>query len=302
MTKSTGAAAVTSMEAVTSREAESSVPPECDGAAVAAPEIVRLKADLRGMWMSGDYDRFSRYMEPGAREFYERIEVASGCRLLDVACGAGQLALIAAREGVDVTGVDVAPNLVERAAARARAEGLKARFREADAEDLPFEDGTFDVVVSLVGAMFAPQPDRVAGELLRVCAPGGTIAMANWTAEGFIGRMFRTISGFIAPNGTPSPLLWGDETRVRERLGRGTAEMQLARRQYLFDYPFPPEDVVEFFARYYGPTHRAFETLDRVAGERLRRELVALWSSANQADGGLTMVQAEYLEVIAQRS
>jgi SAM-dependent methyltransferase len=275
---------------------------ETTEAAVAAPEMVRLKSGLRGMWMSGDYDRFSRYMEAGARGFYERLEVAPGCRLLDVGCGAGQLALMAARDGVDVTGVDIAPNLVERAAARARGEGLEARFLEGDAEDLPFEDHTFDVVVSLVGAMFAPQPDRVAGELLRVCSPGGTIAMANWTADGFIGRMLKTVAGFIAPNGTPSPLLWGDERRVRERLGRGAAELHLARRHFLFDYPFPPEEVVEFFARYYGPTHRAFETLDAVAGERLRRELVDLWSSANLAQGGVTMVQAEYLEVIAQRS
>jgi SAM-dependent methyltransferase len=288
------------MQSIETARAEAAGEGRC--VAVAAPEMVRLKTALRGVWMSGDYDRFSRYMEPGAREFYERLEVAAGCRLLDVACGAGQLALIAAREGVDVTGVDIAPNLVERAAARARAEGLNARFREADAEDLPFEDGTFDVVVSLIGAMFAPQPDRVARELLRVCCPGGIIAMANWTADGFIGRMFKTISGFIAPNGTPSPFLWGDEERVRERLGHGAAELRVERRQYQFDYPFPPEEVVEFFARYYGPTHRAFATLDAVAGERLRRELVALWSSANQADGGVTMVQAEYLEVVAQRS
>ena len=168
--------------------------------------------------------------------------------------------------------------------------------------ELPFEEGTFDVVVSLIGAMFAPQPDRVANELLRVCSPGGTIAMANWTAHGFIGRMLRTVSGFIAPNGTPSPLLWGDEARVRERLGPGCAELHLERRHFPFDYPFPPEEVVDFFARYYGPTHRAFGTLDAVAGERLRRELTALWSSANLAEGGVTMVQAEYLEIIAQRS
>ena len=275
---------------------------ESPDAAVAAPEMVRLKNGLRGMWMSGDYDRFSRSMEAGARGFYERLEVAPGCRLLDVGCGAGQLALMAARDGVDVTGVDIAPNLVERASARARGEGLAARFLEGDAEDLPFEDHAFDVVGSLLGAMFAPQPDRVAAELLRVCSPGGTIAMANWTAEGFVGRMLRTVSGFIAPNGTPSPLLWGDEARVQERLGRGAAELQMVRRHFLFDYPFPPDEVVEFFARYYGPTHKAFQTLDAVAGQRLRRELVDLWSSANLAQGGVTMVQAEYLEVIAQRS
>jgi hypothetical protein len=150
--------------------------------------------------------------------------------------------------------------------------------------------------------MFAPRPERVAREMLRVCSPGGTIAMANWTPEGFVGRMFKTISGFIAPNGMPSPLLWGDEARVRERLGAGVSELHLTHRNYLFDYPFPPEEVVDFFARYYGPTHRAFSTLDESARERLRKELVALWSSANLGGLNDTVVKAEYLEVIAQRS
>jgi ubiquinone/menaquinone biosynthesis C-methylase UbiE len=264
-------------------------------------EMATLKTGLRAMWMSGDYDRFSRYMEGTAREFYERLDVAPGSRLLDVACGAGQLALIAARDGADVTGVDIAANLVARAAARARGEGLRARFMEGDAEDLPFEDGSFDVVASVVGAMFAPRPERVAAELLRVCAPGGTIAMINWTAEGFIGRMFKTISSYIAPPGMPSPLLWGNEARVTERLGAGSAELSLTRRMYLFDYPFPPEEVVEFFARYYGPTYRAFATLDEAARGRLRQDLVALWSGANEAGEGATVVKAEYLEVVAQR-
>jgi ubiquinone/menaquinone biosynthesis C-methylase UbiE len=136
--------------------------------------------------MAGDYDRFSRYMEGGAREFYERLQVAPGSRLLDVGCGSGQLALMAAKDGLHVTGVDIAGNLVERARQRAEAEGLTADFREGDAEALPFEDGSFDVVTSLIGAMFAPRPDLVAKELLRVCTPGGILAMANWTPQGFI--------------------------------------------------------------------------------------------------------------------
>jgi len=266
-----------------------------------AHEMARLKTGLRAMWMEGDYDRFSRYMEGTAREIYERLDIAPGSRLLDVACGGGQLALIAAREGVLVTGVDIAPNLVARAAARARGEGLRARFVEGDAEDLPFEDASFDVVTSVVGAMFAPRPERVAAELLRVCAPGGTIAMANWTAEGFVGRMFKTISSYIAPPGMPSPLLWGNEAKVTERLGAGSSDLSLTRRMYLFDYPFPPEEVVEFFARYCGPTHRAFATLDDAARGRLRQDLVALWSGANEAGDGVTVVKAEYLEVVAQR-
>ncbi len=149
----------------------------------------------------------SRYMGQGARVFYEQLDIPAGCQLLDVPCGSGQAALWAARDGVRVTGVDIAPNLVERAQARARAEGLDARFVEGDAEALPFEDASFDVVTSLVGAMFAPRPELVARELLRVCSPGSTIAMGNWTREGFVGQMFKALAKFIAPSGMPAPVL-----------------------------------------------------------------------------------------------
>jgi SAM-dependent methyltransferase len=261
----------------------------------------RLKAGLRTTWMAGDYDRFARFMEGGARDFYERLDVAPGSRLLDVACGGGQLSLMAARDGVQVTGVDIASNLVARATLRARAAGLPARFEEGDAEALRFEEGSFDTVVSLIGAMFAPRPERVAREFLRVCAPGGTIAMANWTAEGFVGRMFRAIAEFIAPTGMPSPLLWGNEGHVRDRFGSGVTDLHLERRRYLFDYPFPPEEVVEFFASAYGPTVRAFASLGDAARARLRCTLVDLWAAENLAGNGITVVQAEYLEVIGQR-
>src|SRR5947209_7175523 len=151
-------------------------------------EIDRLKARLKDTWAAGDYDRFSRYMEQGARIFYEQLDVPAGCQLLDVACGSGQVALWAARDGVKVTGVDIAPNLVQRAQARANAEGLKARFVEGDAEALPFEDASFDVVVSLVGAMFAPRPELVARELLRVCRSEerrvGKECRSRWVAYG----------------------------------------------------------------------------------------------------------------------
>jgi len=231
-----------------------------------------LKTRLKEIWTAGDYDRFSRYMEGSAREFYERLPITPGCQLLDVACGSGQLALMAAKDGVEVTGVDIAGNLVGRARSRAQAEGLHARFEEADAEALPFEDASFDVVVSLIGAMFAPQPQLVAQELLRVCAPGGTIAMANWTPQGFIGQMFKTVSKFIAPSGMPSPVLWGDEATVRERLGPGLSQLSLTKRQYLFSYPFAPSEVVEFFRLYYGPTNRAFASLDDKGQVQLRQE------------------------------
>lgn len=267
----------------------------------AMEKIDSLQDRLKSVWMAGDYDRFSRYMENGAREFYERLPITPGCQLLDVACGSGQLALLAAKDDVAVTGVDIAGNWVARARARAEAEGLNARFEEANAEVLPFDDGSFDVVVSLIGAMFAPRPQLVAKELLRVCVPGGTVAMANWTPQGFLGQMFKTVAKFIAPPGMPSPVLWGDEATVRERLAHGLSDLSLTKRQYLFSYPFPPSEVVEFFRLYYGPTNRAFASLDHEGQAQLRQALESLWTMHNRAGAGCTTVFAEYLEVTGIR-
>lgn len=264
-------------------------------------ELDQLKTRLKATWMTGDYDLFSRYMEKESEQFFRRLCFAPGTRLLDVGCGAGQLALIAAREGARVTGCDIATNWIEKARARAAAEGLEIVFEEGDAESLPYSDGQFDAVVSLVGAMFAPRPDLVAAELTRVCRPGGMIVMANWTPGGFIGQMFRAIAKYIAPSGMPSPVLWGDETAVRDRLREGIARLQLTRHLFPFDYPFPPHAVVEFFRTNYGPMSRAFASLDAAGQEDLRSELVSLWSTHNQAADGTTKVDAEYLEVIATR-
>jgi len=267
-----------------------------------AISIESLKSRLQKTWMLGDYDRFSRYMEDSARRYYEGLDIPPGAKLLDVACGSGQLALMASRDGFHATGVDIAENLIERARERSDAERLSARFEVADAEDLPFPAASFDVVVSVIGAMFAPRPELVARELLRVCAPGGTIAMANWTASGFVGRMFKTIARFIAPANMPSPLLWGDEPTVRERLGPGISRLNLSRRAFTFNYPFPPSEVVDVFRRYYGPANLAFASLDAAGRTALREELEALWSANNRARGGVTIVDAEYLDVVATRA
>jgi SAM-dependent methyltransferase len=242
-------------------------------------------------------------MESSAVEFLDRLDVRAGATLLDVATGSGQLALIAARRGAQATGVDIATNSIAAARVRATSVGLEARFDDGDAEALPYPDACFDVVTSIFGAMFAPRPDRVAAELLRVCRPGGTIAMANWTKEGFIGQMFATFARFIAPPGMPSPVLWGNENVVRERLGSAVSGLRLTRVSYRFNYPFPPTDVVEFFREHYGPTTRAFATLEEPDRDALRTALVELWTSANQSeDGTRTIVDAEYLEVVAQRA
>src|ERR1051326_6333831 len=236
-------------------------------------EIEAIKSHLLTTWMSGDYDHFSRYLENEARTFYARLAVPPGSTLLDVACGSGQLALLAVRDGVDAIGIDIAENVIARANARAAAERLPACFQVADAEELPFLDGSFDFVVSLFGAMFAARPYRVAGELVRVCAPGGTIAMANWTPAGFIGQMFQIINRFVVPAHLPSPFLWGDEAAVEERFGAEVVELNLLRRNLVFRYPFPPAEVVDFFRNGYGPVNRAFASLGDSHGRVLHREL-----------------------------
>ena len=266
---------------------------------VDAARLANLKSRLRRIWMAGDYDRLSRYLQAAGEDFFRRLFVPRGSRLLDVACGSGQLALIASRNGIITTGIDIAENLVERARERARVERLGAQFRVADAEALPFGDASFDFVTSLTGAMFAPRPEVVAAELLRVCRPGGTIAMANWTPQGFIGKMLQVVSSFVAPSGMPAPALWGDETTVRERLGPGVSSLQLTRRKVEFNFPFPPREVVRFFRDHYGPANRAFASLNRAGRKSLQAELEALWSEHNKARGGMTNVEAEWLEVIA---
>jgi ubiquinone/menaquinone biosynthesis C-methylase UbiE len=266
------------------------------------PEMEALKARLKATWMAGDYGHFSQFLEPGALEFLARLEVAPGTRMLDIGCGAGQIAIPAARAGAEVTGIDIASNLIEQARQRAADAGVKVRFEEADAEELPFPDASFDLVVSLIGAMFAPRPDRVAAEMLRVCRPGGRIAMANWTPEGLVGQMFKILGKQLPPPLMPSPLKWGDEACVRERFGQRVSKLTTTRRLYPMRYPFSPAEVVEFFFQFFGPALRAMESLDERHQAALRQELTQLWSVNNKAKDGTTFVEAEYLEVKARRN
>jgi SAM-dependent methyltransferase len=267
----------------------------------ASDDVGALKKRLKATWMAGDYGHFSQHLLPGAVEFAERLGIEPGTRVLDVACGSGQLAFLAARAGAEVTGCDIASNLIEQARARAEREGVAIRFDEGDAEALPYPDASFDLVTSLFGAMFAPRPERVAAELTRVCRPGGRIAMGNWTPESFPGQFFRTVGRHVPPPPMPAPTLWGDEATVRERLREGIAELRMERRMYPLRFPFPPEGVVEFFRTYFGPLNRAFAALDAEGQAALRRDLEQLWSAHNEATDGTTAVAAEYLEVVARR-
>jgi SAM-dependent methyltransferase len=267
-------------------------------------DMESLKARLKATWMAGDFGLIAKSYESGAAEFIDRLDLSPGTRILDVACGTGILTLPSARARATVTGVDIATNLLEQARSRAAAEGLRVQFDEGDAEQLPYADESFDVVVSMFGVMFAPRPELVAAELLRVCRSGGRVALANWTPAGFVGHMFKTISAHVPPPNMPSPIKWGDEEVVRERLGGGASHMSLTRRLISFTFPFAPPEVVEFWRVYYGPINRAFEALaaDPDKQAALRSDLERLWSEHNKATDGTTRVDSEYLEVLATRS
>ena len=265
-------------------------------------DISALKTRMRDTWMAGDFGVIARYAEKAMEGFVSRLQLRPGTRLLDVACGTGNCLIPAARAGAVVTGVDIATNLVEQARARAKKEGLKVDVHEGDAEQLEFPDASFDVVISTFGAMFAPRPELVARELLRLTKSGGLIAMANWTPIGFVGRMFRASAKHVPPPpDIPAPALWGDEEVVRQRLGGGAKEITCTRRICDFTYPFPPAEVLALFRKYFGPTQVAFSKLDDKGQAALAADLEKLWADNNEAKDGTTVINAEYLEVHAIR-
>jgi SAM-dependent methyltransferase len=268
------------------------------------PNLEAIKAGHKATWESGDFGEIARTIEGVAEAFMAQLPIKAGARVLDLACGTGNLALIAARRGCVVSGIDIASNLIAQARTRANAANLIINFQEGDAEALPFADGQFDASVSMFGVMFAPRPSVVTAELRRVTKPGGHVALANWTPEGFIGQMFKIFKAHLPPPpaGVPSPMLWGDEATVRSRLRDGFSEVRCTRRLAMMRYPFPPAETVEFFRRYYGPTQRAFASLDAPAQAALRRDLVAIQTDHNvAATSDITEVAAEYLEIVAVR-
>jgi SAM-dependent methyltransferase len=266
-------------------------------------EMEALKSKLRATWIAGDFGEIAKSIAKGGEEFIERLKLTSDMRVLDVACGTGNLALPAARTGATVAGVDIAPNLIEQARHNAEVQGLNVRFEVGDAEAMPYADGEFDVVMTMFGAMFAPRPDVTASELLRTCKPGGRIAMANWTPAAFTGQMFKTNTKHVPPPaGMPSPLLWADEEAIKQRFGDGVTDLRLSRVPITFEFPFGPAEVVEHFRKYFGPTQKAFESLDNDGQDAFRKDLLELWTEHNHATDGTTRVTSEYLEVIAVRA
>jgi len=267
------------------------------------PALANLKGKLRAAWMDGDYAAFSAYMKPGAAEILAGWRIERGVRLLDVACGAGQTAIPAAKTGARVTGVDIASNLIEAARKQAASEGLHVQFDEGDAENLPYPEGAFDVVISLIGAMFAPRPEKVASELARVCRSGGRLYMANWTPDGMVGQMFKAVAKHVpSPQGMEPPVLWGDEATVCNRLSNGFTDIKLVRKYYpSWSYPFDVGGVVEYFRTVYGPVKRAFGSLDQAGQRALREDLETVFSTHSGTKNGTTVLQAEYLDVSAIR-
>jgi SAM-dependent methyltransferase len=273
----------------------------CMGSAV--PDISALKSKMRDAWMAGDFGVIARYAERAEEEFVQRLQLASGTRVLDVACGTGNTAIPAGGAGAHVIGVDIASNLIAQARERAQQAGVTTEFREGDAEQLDFPDAAFDVVISVFGAMFAPRPERVAAELLRVCRPWGTIAMGNWTPAGFVGKMFALSAKHVPPPpGIPAPSMWGDEAVVRQRFGSGAKHIKCARVMCNFRYPFPPADVVKLFRDYFGPTQVAFSKLDAKGQSAMAADLERLWNENNQATDRTTLIPGEYLEVHVVRA
>jgi SAM-dependent methyltransferase len=263
-----------------------------------APDFAAIKQRQQATWASGDFAVIGTTLQIVGESLAEAVDVRAGERVLDVAAGNGNASLAAARRFAKVTSTDYVPALLEKGRARAGGEGLPVQFQEADAEDLPFDDGSFDVALSTFGAMFTPDHARAAREMLRVVRNGGRIGLANWTPQGFIGCLFKVIGAHLPPPaGLKSPALWGNESHIVELFGARAAHIQCQRRIFNFRYRSAAH-WVQVFRDYYGPTHKAFAALDEVARPALERDIVALLEQMNTAGSGSLVVPGEYLEVV----
>jgi len=265
-------------------------------------DLAAVKARQQATWSSGDYSVVGTTLQSTGESLCEALDLRAGERVLDVACGNGNAALAAARRFALVTGVDYVPALLARAGARAAADGLPLELREGDAEALPFQDGAFDVVLSTFGVMFAPDQERAAGELLRVCRRGGRIGLASWTPEGFIGQVFKLVGSYVPPPaGLRGPALWGTEARLAELFGEGARTLRAQRREFSFRYR-SADHWLEVFRTWYGPIHKAFGALPPERQRGLASDLTALIGRFNVAHDGTMVVPSAYLEAVVTRA
>jgi SAM-dependent methyltransferase len=257
-------------------------------------DLSAIKERQRWTWASGDYSVIAARIMLMAERLVDAAGLRAGDAVLDVATGTGNAAIAAARCGCEVTAVDYVAGLLERGRERAAVEGLAVTFTEADAEHLPYPDASFDAVLSCVGVMFTPDHERAAAELVRVCRPGGTIAMANWTPSGFVGRMFQTVAAHVPPPSLLwSPGLWGTEEHLRRLLGHAITDLTLSPQEFVFRFRSPAE-FVEVFRDYYGPVRKAFDAL--------YDDLSALAAQHDRELGPTIAVPSEYVEAVAVRA
>jgi ubiquinone/menaquinone biosynthesis C-methylase UbiE len=267
----------------------------------AAPDLGALKARQQVAWASGDYAVIGTSLQIVGETLCEAIDIRAGQTVLDVAAGNGNATLAAARRWCQVTSTDYVPSLLERGRARALADGLNATFQSADAESLPFADDSFDVVLSTFGVMFTPDQDLAASEMVRVCRPGGKIGMANWTPDGFIGQLFKTIGKHVPPPmGVRPPSLWGTRERLAE-LFTHAGQLETTPKAFTFRYR-SPEHWIEIFCTWYGPVHKAFAALPEPQQAVLEGDLLTLIGQFNIADDGTMVVPSNYLEVLIKMS
>ena len=265
------------------------------------PDFAAIKSKQRAAWTAGDYSIVGTTLQIVGERLCEALDVRAGQRVLDVAAGNGNVSLAAARRFCDVTSTDYVPALLERGRQRAESEGLEVSFQEADAERLPFDDESFDIVASSFGVMFAPDQDRAAAEMLRVTRPGGKIGLANWTPESFIGQLFKTIGKHLPPPaGLKSPALWGTSERLNELFDFDSNAIEIGRQTYVWRYK-SPRHWLELWREVYGPLQKAFGALDEAAQEQLAIDLLALIDRCNVADDGTMVVPAEYVEVVVTK-
>jgi SAM-dependent methyltransferase len=269
-------------------------------APAAAPDLAAIKGKQQVAWASGDYAVIGTTLQIVGESLCEALDVRPGQRVLDVAAGNGNATLAAARRWCDVVSTDYVGSLLERGKARAGAEGLAVSFEEADAENLRFADGSFDVVLSTFGVMFTPNQEKAAAEIARVCKPGGRIGLANWTPESFVGGIFKAIGRYIPPAaGVKPPSAWGTEERLRELFAGRYASIQAPRRNFIFRYR-SPQHWLDTFRTYYGPMHKAFAALDAAKQASLAEDLLDLARRFNTAKDGGMLVPGEYLEAVIE--